>query len=273
MGTIHVIQGESAAASLRTALAEAGRDDRVIGLLDDLAVGPLRGIDESPDVRAAFWQRVLGDRVPDWKDEVEGEFARLDAPAMDDGQVVTWHAHNVAEQLLLRRVAYRLRNVPQRLNEVRLSAADLDASQRASLARADEACGAGMFSPAQLLAKLAEAAPISVLRISRLALEWQEAKQTTAEIRYWARNTIKSGHYADLDALILAQLSDDWTPAPAVAAGVLAAADHGCLFIGDSILYWRCHELAAASRLELRHPSLANIHSNELRVARAAAHR
>jgi hypothetical protein len=58
-----------------------------------------------------------------------------------------------------------------------------------------------------------------------------------------------------------------------VAAGVLAAADHGGLFIGNSILCWRCRELAAAGRLELRHPSLADIHSNELRAARAAAHR
>ncbi|RAC17549.1 DUF1835 domain-containing protein, partial [Burkholderia multivorans] len=92
MSTIHVIQGGTAAASLREALAAAGRDERVVGLLDDLGVGPLKGADETSDVRAAFWQRVLGDQIPDWKAEIEGEFARLDQLATDTGQVVVWHA-------------------------------------------------------------------------------------------------------------------------------------------------------------------------------------
>ena len=31
-------------------------------LRDDLAVGPLRGIDDTPEVRAEFWQRVIDER-------------------------------------------------------------------------------------------------------------------------------------------------------------------------------------------------------------------
>ena len=138
MSTIHVIQGGTAAASLREALAQAGRDEHVVGLLDDLGVGPLKGADETPDTRAAFWQRVLGDQIPDWNAEIEAEFARLDQLATETGQVVVWHAPSVGDKLLLRRVAYHLRNVPQRLNEVRLSAADLDPAQRASLSRTDQ---------------------------------------------------------------------------------------------------------------------------------------
>ncbi len=52
MSTIHLTNGDVAAESLRAALAEAGRDDRVHALRDDLAVGPLRGIDDGPEVRA-----------------------------------------------------------------------------------------------------------------------------------------------------------------------------------------------------------------------------
>ncbi|KVV47252.1 hypothetical protein WK81_06075 [Burkholderia ubonensis] len=266
MSTIHVIQGGSAAASLSEALAQAGRDERVVGLLDDLAVGPLKGVDETPEIRAAFWQRVLGDQIPDWKAEVEREFARLDLLAMDTGQVVVWHAPSVGDKLLLRRVAYHLRNVPQRLNEVRLSEADLGAAST----RADRACATGMFSPAQLLAKLPEAAPISVLRIGRLALEWQEAKHLDAELRYWVSNTIKSGHYGDLDALILAHAEDGWLPARRLAGGVMADADRGGLFVSDSIALWRCRELAAAGRLELQDDT-ADLHSTQVRAARATA--
>ncbi|MDR8731427.1 DUF1835 domain-containing protein [Burkholderia pseudomultivorans] len=271
MSTIHVIQGGTAAASLREALAQAGRDERVVGLLDDLGVGPLKGADELSDTRATFWQRVLGDQIPDWKAEVEQEFPRLDQLAMDTGQVVVWHAPSVGDKLLLRRVAYHLRNVPQRLNEVRLSAADLDAPQRASLSRADQACSTGMFSPAQLGRKRPAAAPISVLRIGRLALEWQEAKHLNAELRYWVSNTIKSGHYADLDALILARAEAGWRPARHLVGSIMADADRGGLFVSDSIAWWRCRELAAAGRLELQDDAPAALPTTQLRAA--SAHR
>ncbi|MBY4833657.1 DUF1835 domain-containing protein [Burkholderia dolosa] len=274
MSTIHVIQGGTATASLRDALAKAGRDERVVGLLDDLGVGPLKGVDETPDTRAAFWQRVLGDRTPDWNAEIEREFARLDELAADAAQVVVWHAPSVGDKLLLRRVAYHLRNVPQRLNEVRLSAADLDPAQRASLSRADQACAAGMFSPAELARKRPMAAPISVLRIGRLALEWQEAKHLNAELRYWVSNTIKSGHYADLDALILARVQADWLPARRLVGSIMAEADRGGLFVSDAIAWWRCRELAAAGRLELQDDAPAALSSTQVRAARAAiAHR
>ncbi|WP_175720937.1 DUF1835 domain-containing protein [Burkholderia anthina] len=271
MSTIHVIQGGTAAASLREALAQAGRDELVVGLLDDLAVGPLKGADETHDTRAAFWQRVLGDQVPDWHTEVEHEFARLDQLAMDTGQVVVWHAPSVGDKLLLRRVAYHLRNVPQRLNEVRLSAADLDAPERAALARSDQACSTGMFSPAALARKRPVAAPISVLRIGRLALEWQEAKHLNAELRYWVSNTIKSGQYADLDALIVAHTDPGWRPARQLVGGIMAGADRGGLFVSDAIAWWRCRELAAAGRLELQDDAPAALSSTQVRAA--AAHR
>ena len=59
MSTIHLTNGDVAADSLRTALRQAGRDDPVQSLRDDLAVGPLRGVDDTPEVRAEFWQRVM----------------------------------------------------------------------------------------------------------------------------------------------------------------------------------------------------------------------
>lgn len=269
MSTIHVIQGGTAAASLHEALTQAGRDECVVGLLDDLAVGPLKGADEVPDTRAAFWQRVLGDRTPDWNAEIEGEFARLDQLAMGTGQVVVWHAPSVGDKLLLRRVAYHLRNAPQRLNEVRLSAADLDAPQRAALTRTDQACSTGMFSPAALARKRPVAAPISVLRIGRLALEWQEAKHLNAELRYWVSNTIKSSHYADLDALIVAHAETGWLPARRVVGSIMASADRGGLFVSDSIAWWRCRELAAAGRLELQDDAPAALSSTQVRAAAA----
>src|SRR5471032_20204 len=61
MSTIHVTNGDHAAEILREALQTAARDERVIPLKDDLAVGQLRGIDENPGaVLAAGAERTEG---------------------------------------------------------------------------------------------------------------------------------------------------------------------------------------------------------------------
>ena len=94
------------------------------------------------------------------------------------------------------------------MNEARLSADDLplvtteDGTQQRR-GRHDGATAVGMFTVEELGAKLPMAAPISVLRISRLALEWQEAKQSNGETRRWRDNTFISGTFADVDETIL----------------------------------------------------------------------
>ncbi|KVE35945.1 DUF1835 domain-containing protein [Burkholderia sp. TSV86] len=276
MRTLHVTQGGSAAASLRIALSAAGREhDTVIELLDDLAVGPLRGVDDAPDTRAAFWERVIGDTLPVWIARLAAERAKFDALAAGSEQIVIWHAQSAADQLMLRRVAYHLRSAPQRLNEVRLSIADMDDPRAWARERADQATATGIFPPERLRAKLAEAAPISVLRISRLALEWLEARQANAELRYLVGNTFKSGLYTDLDALVLEHAGSEWRPAARVAGAVMALADRGQLFVSDTVAFWRCRELAVAGRLELRGDvrSVEHWRTATLRVAPAAAHR
>ncbi|KAF1053411.1 MAG: hypothetical protein GAK41_00828 [Burkholderia gladioli] len=249
MSTLHVTLGGSAADSLRAALAAAGRGDTVIALLDDVAIGPLRGIDDSTEPRAAFWEALLPGPTFDWPTMLAGELTKLSQLAAGSGQVVVWHAQSAADKLMLRRVAYDLRNAPQRLNEVRLSADDLDPP---TYPRGREAAvSTGLFPPERLGVKLPEAAPISVLRISRLALEWQEAKQANAELRYWIDNTFKSGLFTDIDALVLDHARDDWQPAARVVGAVIGSANRGHLAVSDSVAFWRCREIAAVGRIEL----------------------
>ncbi|GAB7535678.1 DUF1835 domain-containing protein [Burkholderia sp. 3C] len=249
MSPLHVTIGGSAADSLRAALAAAGRDDTVVELLDDLAVGPLRGIDDAPETRAAFWEALLPGPAFDWPLLLAGELTKLSELAADAGQVVVWHAQSAADQLMLRRVAYHLRNAPQRLNEVRLSADDLPPP--AHPRGPEAAVSTGLFPAEALGARLPEAAPISVLRISRLALEWQEAKQANAELRYWIDNTFKSGLFSDIDALVFDHATEHWQPAARVVGAVIGHADRGHLAVSDSVAFWRCRELAAAGRIEL----------------------
>ncbi|WP_345812059.1 DUF1835 domain-containing protein [Paraburkholderia sp. PREW-6R] len=250
MSTIHLTNGDVAAESLRAALRKAGRDERVQALRDDLAVGPLRGIDDGPDVRADFWDRVSADTKRDFMREFREQAASLDKILHDEAHLVIWHAESAADQLMLRRVCYYFRNSPQRLNEVRLSIRDLTDPGAWAHSRKDRATSVGMFAPDVLHARLPDAAPISVLRISRLALEWQEVKHVNGETRRWRDNTFMSGSFAELDALILDQLCGDWQPAARVAAELMAA-ELGYL-VSDNIALWRLRELASTRRIKLR---------------------
>ena len=281
MTTIHLIHGEPAAAALRQALQvpeasrcgetapAAGPAERVIALSDDLTVGPLRDIDEAADPgatqRAAFWLRLGG---------VSGTLAQDDCAALAaveaaDAHVVIWHTHDAADQLALRRACYRLRNAPQRLNEVRLAA--------------DELSGPPDAVASRLQAHLPDAAPISVLRITRLALEWQEAKFANGEIRRWRDNTFTSGAWADLDALILETLDappSASTPSmpgtPWLTCDTLGAAlvRGGAGFtVGEPVVLWRLRELAAAGELRLRDDLCAARARAAVTGAEASAHR
>ncbi|NML31959.1 DUF1835 domain-containing protein [Paraburkholderia antibiotica] len=250
MSTIHLTNGDVAAESLRTALTQAGRDDRVQALRDDLAVGPLRGVDDGPHVRADFWERVSGDTRRDFLREFREQTTMLNNLVTSTANLVVWHGESSSDQLMLRRVCYLLRNSPQRLNEVRLSVADLTDPQAWAHTRKDRATSVGMFAPDVLQARLPDAAPISVLRISRLALEWQEVKHANGETRRWRDNTFRSSSFAELDALILDRAGNDWQPASRVAADVMTA--ELWFLVSDSIVLWRMRELAALRRIRLR---------------------
>lgn len=254
MNTIHVASGDCAARSLTEALRLAERGDRVIALGDDLAVGPIRDIDESALTRAAFWRQVLNSAT-DFEDELEEQLEMLARLARSDAQIVVWRGQSAADQLTLRRVAYHLRNAPQRLNEAKLSHDDLtiatDDSNPERVGRADRATAVGMFSPKQLLAKLPNAAPISVLRISRLALEWQEAKYANAKTRRLRDNMLTAGTWLDVvDEALLDLAGPEWKSARQIAGAAMG--QRFDFMLSDSVAFWRYRELVTAGRLKIR---------------------
>jgi hypothetical protein len=267
MKIVHIVNGDAAAESLSAALDLAGRDERVIALKDDLAIGPLADIDDTSTTRGTFWRQVLSDRPIDVDAKLAQQDELLRALVRDDSQVVAWHGQSAADQLTLRRVAYYLRNAPQRLNEARLFEDDLPlvadadgAMRRAS--RPDHATATGMFPPKSLLAKLPAAAPISVLRISRLALEWQEAKHANAETRRWRENMLVPGTFAEIDEAVLDAASTEFVDARRIAATVMTR--NLGLVVSDALAFWRMRELTVAGRLKIR-GTLADIAQAEVR--------
>jgi Domain of unknown function (DUF1835)/Protein of unknown function len=246
MAYLHVVNGDHAADLLHDALATAGRDDRVVCLRDDLAIGPLEGIDDDPQSRIAFWQSVLDEPERDLREEFEAQATALAELAQTRTEIAVWHGQSAADQLMLRRVAFYLRNAPQRLNEIGLTLREADP---ACLGPGDQ-IAVGRYSPDILRARLPTIAPISVLRISRLALEWQELKRVNSEIRRLATNTFVGSAFHELDALVLERATAGWQPLNRLAGQVMGA-NIGFLAT-DVLVSWRIRLLAEAGRLRLR---------------------
>lgn len=245
MNTIHVVCGDVAAQQLSAAMAQALRADPVLVLRDDLALGPLRDIDDNERQRAAFWQRVLPTAGRDYAGELREELGSLQRLTEADCAVVCWHGDSASDQLTLRRVAYTLRNTPARLNEIPLRASDLpppmDTARRTSV---------GMYPPEVLAPRLARIAPISLLRIGRLSLEWRALKQANTQVRRWRQNTFDGATFAEIDDQIVEQAPVTWTPMAAFLGDMMSRIDG--FFATDAFLLWRCRELGAAGRLALR---------------------
>jgi hypothetical protein len=246
MAYLHVVNGDHAADLLNEALVKAGRDDRVVCLRDDLAVGPLEGIDDDPAARIAFWQTVLDEPERDLREEFEAQATALVELAQAPVEIAVWHGQSAADQLMLRRVAFHLRNAPQRLNEIGLTLREADP---ACLGAGDQ-IAVGRYSPDILRARLPTIAPISVLRISRLALEWQELKRISSEIRRLATHTFIGSTFHELDTLIIEHASPEWQPMNRVAGQVMRA-NTGFLAT-DVLVFWRIRTLIEAHKLSIR---------------------
>lgn len=247
MTTIHITNGDVAAASLRAALASTQRNEEVLALRDDLAFGPIRAVDSDVHERAAFWQQVLDERDRDVVSELNEQNATLERLVGSAAtNIVVWHAQSASDQLVLRRVAWYLRTQPQRLNEVALGTRELP---RETAPRADGASTIGMFGADALAARIRKAAPISVLRIGRLALEWQDVRRLNGDVRCWRENRFVTGTYAPIDDAWLQHTDDRWQMATNVAAQVMKV-DFG-VCVTDAIALWRCRELVTAGRLAL----------------------
>jgi hypothetical protein len=89
-----------------------------------------------------------------------------------------------------------------------------------------------------------------VLRISRLALEWQEAKYANADTRRLRDNMLVTGTWIDIDEVLLDLAGPEWKPARQIAGAAMG--QRFDFMLSDSIAFWRCRELVTAGRLKIR---------------------
>ncbi|WP_342310555.1 DUF1835 domain-containing protein [Burkholderia pyrrocinia] len=251
MKTIHIVPNNSAVGCMVCALDKPRRESLLVFTLwDDLTVGPLRDIDDTLGLRseAALDCELLGHiySVARW------DFELIQCIALTDVPIVIWHGPCADDQLKLRRLAYRLRDTPQRLFEVGLSSDDISPLNRYHMGADDpirmrDALTVAYFTPETLRTKLASAAPISAPRIDQLALEWQKIKEVDSPWRRWRSNALENTDFEELDARIVELATVEWQLARFVVGKLM-----GTFFVSDAIALWRISEAGAAGRIELR---------------------
>lgn len=245
MQYIHVVNGDVAGATLKQALAQAGRPDSVVVLRDDLAVGPLVDVDSVAMARSGFWQRVAPNSNIDFAAEMRGALASLADLRDATTEVAIWHGQSASDQLMLRRVAFHLHQSPQRINEVGMDVRELEAPNGQG-----PLTTIGMYSGARLARRFSTIAPVSVLRIGRLAYEWQQTVRENADTRLWKGNTLVPVSYGTVDEVILEHVPTDWASARDVVGSIMSAIDG--LLASDWFVFWRCRELVGNGQLLLR---------------------
>ncbi len=241
---IHVVYGDSAGGTLRHALAKAGRSDQIVVLRDDLAIGPLAGIDDHVQSRVRFWKRIAPHGDIDFALEMQRVLDKLQMLQREVADVVIWHGPCASDQLLLRRVVAHLRGTPHRIHEVAMDVRELVGTV------SNELASVAMYPPERLSAQCFHTTPMAPMRIRQLSDEWQQSVEANAEMRLWKNHALVSAAYCLADAVILQHATSDWVRASRVVGDVMGAIEG--MLASDGFIFWRCLELAEAGELALR---------------------
>lgn len=243
---LHLCCGDSAAEVIREGLP----DSAVLVLRDDLAVGPLGDVDsDRPDARAAFWHAVFPDEDRaaietggTFIEQLAAESAALRGLPDAAERMVIWHGTGAAEQLMLRRALWALRDAATPVEEVAVGPELLPGAGRRDMA------AVAMLAPEDVAAVATR--PVEPDRRARLAAEWERLRADSGGLRHHRDGTITSHPIDAHDGEILAALGPDWMP-----AGRAIGRPMGTItgfFATDAFCFWRLRRLAAQGSAEIR---------------------
>jgi hypothetical protein len=246
---LHLCCGDSAAEVTRAGLALP--EAAVLILRDDLAVGPLGDVDSArPDARAAFWHAVFPDEDREaietggaFVDQLAAEAAALRTLPDAAETIVIWHGNGAAEQLMLRRALWALRDAAVPVREVEVDRAALGRD------RGDGMTAVAMLERQRVPEAEKTARPVNAGRRAQLAAEWERLRTNSGGLRHHRDGAITTHPIDAHDAEILAAVGDDWMP-----AGRAIGQPMGTItgfFATDAFCFWRLCQLAALGNVEL----------------------
>lgn len=253
----HLVCGDAAVAGVTFVLGPALAAESLRVMRDDLAVGPLQGIDTAPcAARSAYWQSVWPQSVQPLPDFAAGLSADADwlAGLASAGRALTvWHGDSCSEQLLLARLAQALEGSAVELWEVACGNPQLPPRRTVSLC-----------CPAELVARYAQRRRLEPARRQWLASQWRQQLADNAAIRLYHAGAFEPREHACVDEPLLRFCTAQWQPLARAMAEVMARSEG--FFATDFFLYWRARELAAAARLQLDLSDSAPYSARQVRI-------
>jgi hypothetical protein len=267
--TLHVVFTPSGAGSLRQALKDAGRDDRVIAFFDNLSFGPVNPADSSS--RAKWVEDELG--WTGWDNITpESELFWHEALAPDDRKVAWVSRRSAMEFAGFLEWLCRLGDQPCEI---------IDLTEFKVFRRPEHgpptpvelAVSVAMLTPKQVcdnqLFDQAKALPAETR--SAYQVLWAQLRAENAPLRVLAGDTLVSAPISFFDPLVMSHVTDDWRKVARVVGHALAAQTDDCIFqTGDIFLAARVNALVGAGRLELQGRSALEMRHSEVRLPPAA---
>jgi hypothetical protein len=257
---LHVAFTPSGAENLREALRHAGRDDRAIGLSDDLRFGPINGDD--PSLRAKRIKDEFG--LTGWGDvAAESEWFWQQALSSDHRTVAWLSRRSAREYAGFLEWLWRRGDGPCEIVDL----TDLQLPQFsehgsvtapvASLADIDfeKIYDCDLFDQTKAL-------PISMS--DKYKALWRQLREDNAPLRILKDDSLVSAPISLFDAPLMSQVSENWRKVARVVGMTLLAQAQGR--VSDLYLAARVEALVESGRLERQGRSALDMRRCEVRL-------
>jgi Protein of unknown function/Domain of unknown function (DUF1835) len=256
----HVAFTPFGAENLRDALRNAGRDDRVIGLSDDLRIGPIDSDD--PSLRAKWIKHELG--LTGWGDiAAESEWFWRQALSSDHRAVAWFSRRSAREYAGFLEWLWRRSDRPCEVVDLtnlqlpQFSADGTVTAPVASLAQLafEEIYDDDLFEQTDVLT--------TTTRRKCHAL-WRQLRDENAALRILKNDGLVSSPVSFFDALLMSQASEDWRKVAMIVGMTRLSQTEG--HVSDLFLAARVNALVAAEHLERQGRSAVDMRRCEVRL-------
>jgi hypothetical protein len=257
----HVVFTPLGAENLRDALRNAGRDERVIGLPDDLRFGPIDSDDLS--LRAKWIRNELG--LTGWDDiAAESEWFWQQALSPDH-RTVAWLSRRSAREYAgflewLRRWGDRPCEIVD-LTDLQLPQFSERGSVTAPVANVAQIVFEDIYDDD--LFEQIEVLPATTRR--KYQALWQQLRDENAALRVLKNDALVSSPISFFDPALMSQASENWRKVARVVAMTLHSEAEG--HASDLFLAARVNALVASGHLERQGRSAVDMRRCEVRLS------